>query len=312
MNVIVLGMHRSGTSAVAGSLAKLGLSTGNGKLLPPHESNPRGFWEQEELMRFNERLLRALGGRWWIPPRMPPVCEQVLRRAGHFLPEAERLLDRIFDESPWVWKDPRLCLLLWFWRPLLHDDVAVVFVYRNPLEVWKSLEKRDGLPARESLLLWEFYNLSALWHAATLPCVVVRYDDLCESPVATLERIAIALLDFGVDVPRDVRRDVFAEAGLRHWRFTAADLAHHPEATREQVELYEFLDELPHACDSFPIVPQFAARLERCLEALENSSEPRWVWELVKRRRRWTVPWRLVVREAKRMLGGEQRRAGTG
>ncbi len=311
MNVIVLGMHRSGTSALAGSLAQLGLRTGNGRLLPPHESNPRGFWEQEALMRFNERLLRYLGGRWWIPPRMPPLCDSVLRRAGHMLPEAEKLLGQTFSESPWLWKDPRLCLLLWFWRPLLRDAVAVVFVYRNPLEVWKSLEKRDGFPPRESLLLWELYNLAALWHAATLPCVVVRYDDLCDCPAATLERIAFALMDFGVELPGDPTDATFPERSLRHWRYTAADLEAHPDATPSQVELYDRLNGMAHAYEALPIEPEVAVQMERCLEQLEQSTDRRWVWELAKRRRRWTIPWQTVVREARRLLGNHERRSET-
>ncbi len=304
MSVVVLGMHRSGTSAVAGCLAQLGLHPGYGRLLPAHESNPKGFWEQEALMRFNEDLLRALGGRWWIPPAMPPVSERPLRKAAEHLPRAESLFARTFRTAPWVWKDPRLCLLFWFWRPIIGEQCVVVFVYRHPLEVWRSLERRDGFPARESLLLWELYNLAALWHAATLPCVVVSYDELMSTPEATVDRIVLALLDFGIELRAPLDPPAFLERSLRHWRAGEAELAEHPAVTSQQRALYGRLCELEHAYDSLPLIPELAAQMENCLAQLERSNEPRWIWELLKRGRRWTVPWQFVMAETRRRLFG--------
>ena len=70
MGVLVLGMHRSGTSALTRVLNLLGLDAGRDVLMGASESNPTGHWEVERLTSFNDRLLDDRGGRW----SAPPVC----------------------------------------------------------------------------------------------------------------------------------------------------------------------------------------------------------------------------------------------
>ena len=70
MSVLVIGMHRSGTSVLAAATSTLGLSTGRGQMMSSHADNPVGFWEVQALTTINEKLLAALGGNW----RRPPTC----------------------------------------------------------------------------------------------------------------------------------------------------------------------------------------------------------------------------------------------
>src|ERR1700722_6507318 len=67
--IAVVGMGRSGTSATAGLLVKLGL-TGPvpGDLVPATDSNEQGHWESLRVIRTNARLLRAVGGLGHGPP----------------------------------------------------------------------------------------------------------------------------------------------------------------------------------------------------------------------------------------------------
>src|SRR5579872_5565568 len=61
--ILVLGMHRSGTSSVAGALTKLGGGTPHTPM-PPNDSNVRGFFESTPIVNFNDELLASAGSSW--------------------------------------------------------------------------------------------------------------------------------------------------------------------------------------------------------------------------------------------------------
>ena len=61
--VVVLGMHRSGTSAVSRFINMLGFELGE-HLMAPRKDNPKGFWENEEIVRHNEELMSSTSMRW--------------------------------------------------------------------------------------------------------------------------------------------------------------------------------------------------------------------------------------------------------
>jgi hypothetical protein len=100
------------------------------------------------------------------------------------------LLEEDFGSAAlWGWKDPRTCLTLPFWAPLLPETRCVICL-RNPLDVARSLEKRDGLSLERGVRLWVDYLGSALLHSAGLPRLFVSFDDLVERPASELARIA--------------------------------------------------------------------------------------------------------------------------
>ena len=109
--VIVLGMHRSGTSLLAGICNFLGADLG-AELIPAAEDNPRGFWENREVVEFHDEVLKKLNRNW---DSVLPVPKDWWQSAD-FVAEENRLsglLDRLFStDEIWAVKDPRLCLLL--------------------------------------------------------------------------------------------------------------------------------------------------------------------------------------------------------
>ncbi len=124
-------------------------------------------------------------------------------------------------------------------------------------------------------------------------------------PEATVDRLVLGLLDLGIELKAPLDPPAFLERSLRHWRASDEDLQTHPDVSAAQRSLYARLRELEHAYESLPLIPELAAQMEQCLEQLERSTEPRWVWELLKRGRRWTVPWQFVVAETRRRLFGD-------
>ena len=71
-HVVVVGMHRSGTSAMAGALAELGLALPDETdLITAGPANERGYWELRRFVTFNDRVLEYLNGNWFMPPIIP-------------------------------------------------------------------------------------------------------------------------------------------------------------------------------------------------------------------------------------------------
>src|SRR6266850_1768989 len=112
--VFVLGMHRSGTSALARALHALGLGL-PGHLLPPAPDNLEGYFESRDLTRLNERILAAAGTAWHDPAPIPEAWFGS-GDALAFHERAKAFVSETLASSPTVvLKDPRLCRLLPFW-----------------------------------------------------------------------------------------------------------------------------------------------------------------------------------------------------
>ena len=161
--VLVLGMHRSGTSAVAGALTKLGGGLPK-HLMAAHPSNVRGFFESVAFMNFHDELLESAGSNWrdWrlFNPgwhRSPVVAD--------FRRQAKDLFAEEFNGSPLpVLKDPRICRFTPFWLDVLREMQAtphVVMPIRSPLDVAQSLKNVHGLSLTHGLLLWLRHVLDA-------------------------------------------------------------------------------------------------------------------------------------------------------
>lgn len=186
---VVLGMHRSGTSALTGLLDRLGFYAGPGDHLMGE------YWEHQELHTIDEEMLAVLGGSW------DDVLEIDPRRLGEaararLLPRARALVHQLDSYGLWVIKDPRLCLLLPFWRELLERPLCIL-VYRDPLSVARSLAQRDGLPILVGIALWEHYNRAALAASQGLPRVLLGHRELLDDPMAAAARLTRTLTESG-------------------------------------------------------------------------------------------------------------------
>ncbi|MDR9876693.1 hypothetical protein RJC98_16000 [Pseudomonas allii] len=160
--VIVLGMHRSGTSAIAAGLEQLGLSMGN-SLYQGDEWNPKGYFEERQVVEFNNRLLASYNCRWDSP--LPPLLGSGGQWEAH-IGEAVELVRGLFGEAPaWGFKDPRMCLLAPFWGKVfsqLEVKPQLMLVVRHPGEVVHSLARRDGISVERGAWLWMTHLLGAL------------------------------------------------------------------------------------------------------------------------------------------------------
>jgi hypothetical protein len=186
-------MHRSGTSSVAGLLARMGAWPGEASALLVGPDNPRGHYELAELHSACLRRLEAAGGDWKNPPTAAPVdAIDAFRR------ETAAVLETLEPRRPWFIKEPRLCLLARELLPLLTRPVFV-HVVRDPLEVADSLAARDGLSREHSLTLWERYSRAAFTATRGWPRVLVDYAELIADPYGAAARLHADLVALGID-----------------------------------------------------------------------------------------------------------------
>lgn len=283
---LVLGMHRSGTSALTGLLDRLGFYAGpEESLMGADAHNARGYWELGEVQAFNEDLLAALQGSWTdvleLDPRRlaPPV-------RATFLHRARSLVNHLNSYGPWVIKDPRMCLLLPFWRELLERPLCVL-IHRNPLAVARSLARRDGLPIHVGIALWEHYNLGALAASEGLPRALVGYRDLIDDPAAaaagvvrTLEARGVRGLEDLRDLSPDDARTLLDTSLEHHATAPGEELGYLNERQRELLRTLESGSALIHpvpplSAGAREILREHAAllRLPRQLQELEDRVE---------------------------------------
>lgn len=199
--VVVLGMHRAGTSALAGLLTELG-GDGPSNPLGPSKNNPMGHFESRALYLLQDRLL-ASAGSTWSDYRSFPASWYQSPKADEFCHEVKDLLISEYGSSSFfILKDPRNCRLVPFWRDLLtRMEVRQLFVHthRNPLEVARSLQKRDGFDLEYGCLLWLRHVLDAEAGSRGLCRSFTSYDRLLASWPAEVEKIA---RDLSIQWPR--------------------------------------------------------------------------------------------------------------
>jgi hypothetical protein len=226
--IAILGMHRSGTSALAGTLKEAGVYLGR-VLDHGFARNPKGLQEPPALLYMHENLLQANGGSWHEPPAT--VAWQPLHRAVRDL-----FIESRAGVPVWAFKDPRTLLTLDGWLEVL-PGLECVGTFRHPAEVAASIHQRNGFPLDKCFGLWEIYNRKLLaWHARlNVPLVEFVADaaQMDRSLHAVTARLQLA-------DPVDRR---FYEAGLRHFEQPAI------EVPASALDLLAALRErvLPHA-----------------------------------------------------------------
>lgn len=276
--VLVLGMHRSGTSAVTGVVSRLGFSANRPDDAVRGPWNPLGHFESQSLMALDNRLLEEMGRTWWYPPPSGAGYAEVAAGIRTSPRQAGRVFHRAYPKRPWVWKDPRACLLVPFWRRVFDDGVVAIVVIRDPLDVASSLARRNETSMGFGVALWERYNRLLLDHVAGLPTLVTRFDDLVADPAGWSKETSEFLRRSGSPVDERLSPDVLAEAvdpGLRHGR---PEPASRPSGFDPALELYDAVEHLVGAWANFapPSPGPEPPYVEQELAAFGLERAPQW------------------------------------
>jgi hypothetical protein len=212
------------------------------------------FWENQPMRRVNEELLEGFGGGWECPPLLAddwarsPVARTLLPRAR------ETLAAEFGDAPVMVWKDPRTCITLPFWREVFDEEPVIVFIHRHPIEVAGSLLTRNHLARGHAFAVWERFNADALRNSVGLPTVAIEYEPLVEDPITTMTELAASLAGWGVALEHDpATTDMELTPKRRHHQAATGDVFDDPIATRSQRDLFALLHELDGVSDRFAL-----------------------------------------------------------
>jgi len=188
--VLVLGMHRSGTSALSGLLVESGLD-GPADLMPASPANPKGYYESLGAMRLNDRLLADLKSSWCNTAAIPE--SRWVSSAPAVDAWRSGLLELLQNAYPRggraVLKDPRLCILMPGLRPWLESSLISFVAFlpvRHPSEVIESLWVAESIPRSQGLILWIRHVLEAERHSRVIERLIVPYERLIADPNAIL------------------------------------------------------------------------------------------------------------------------------
>lgn len=152
-------MHRSSTSMVARSIHKQGEVHMGDKLLLGLPDNPKGHYENKKFLHLNIDILKAAGGSW----DNPPSKKEILKVAPLFKDRIKRLISESEEEAnaagyiSWGFKDPRACLTIDLYMPYLNNPQFII-CYRDPMEIARSLNKRDKMSITDGVNLVKIYN----------------------------------------------------------------------------------------------------------------------------------------------------------
>lgn len=220
LNIIVLGMHRSGTSAMAGVLNALGGYSGKDEeLLPSNHFNRKGYFERFDVIALNESILcenainnipflsecdcfrvkMILDGFGWIFGAWTIINGELIA-SKKSIKQIKSIIERIHNaappDRPCILKDPRLALTLPQWQHYLGKS-AIIIMIRNPVDITRSLFERENIIPSISYNLWVLYTYSAIVSSQNIPSIIIDYDQLIDSSNHTIETIIEFLNSLG-------------------------------------------------------------------------------------------------------------------
>lgn len=196
--IIVLGMHRSGTSMIAGILKILGINMGE-KLLGADWSNPLGHFEDIEFISLNDEILKKAEGSW----DNPPFGEKILAQKEKFSDRIKALIEKKKKSEIWGWKDPRTALTIELYLPYLENFYFIV-CYRDWKSIAYSLQRRNKMEIEKGIKLSKIYyqRIDRFFHThPNLKKLQLNYEEVIKKPKDALKNI----IDFLNLTPNEIQ-----------------------------------------------------------------------------------------------------------
>jgi hypothetical protein len=306
--VLLLGMHRSGTSRCSHILSMLGVDMADTVsaqgMTAPGQDNPRGHWERWEIVEFHDRILSFFNRRyftpfhdlplpiaWWADPRVAEVRREIIG-----------FLERRMGKGLFGFKDPRTVRLLPIWHQIIKELKLVpkiVFCLRNPAQVARSLTARDALDTDASEYRWFSYVVDFFRYTNGYDTCTVEYETWFDEPSANLVKLLRFLelrwdqsqldLDLAISdiVDRTLRHDDShrreADQPLARSFYKLARRASSDPTAREQIQLVvsqfigfqQFHRPLQRAFENAATVAATLAQIEQDAAALRAALSER-------------------------------------
>ena len=190
--VLVLGMHRSGTSLCSHILSTLGVDIVDE--IGVNRGNDKGHWERWEIVEFHDRILRlfnrdyfgrfhdfALPVAWWAEPRVAQIRKEMVA-----------FLERRMGSSYFGFKDPRTVRLMPVWHQILNELKLApkrVLCLRNPAQIGRSLNAHDGLDREIGEYRWLVHMIDFFRYTTNFDFCTIEYEEWFNNPSSNIEKL---------------------------------------------------------------------------------------------------------------------------
>jgi len=271
--VVVLGMHRSGTSLVGNIIQSLGVFLGD-DLIIPDRNNQAGYFEHAEIVRLHVELLEIIDRRWTGPKGTLDYPDHWWRS-----PEVELITSQLKEiirsemakaKGIWGYKDPRVSRLIPLWNCILEElDIEPIYVLslRDPSAVAASVLRRDAIDSSRAQLLWLVHNLDALRDSGDRLKCVVDYDTWFTNPVQQLKRLVKSIGIADVDDSALNNTTGLIRPELRHHR--PIDFAYLPFVQ----DLFVLLEDSARTGEISKTVWEIAEEVQRSKDLFQSWSD---------------------------------------
>ena len=280
--LLVLGMHRSGTSALTRVISLMGAALPD-KPMVASAGNETGHWEPVRLYEYNERLLDELGTHWldWRPLDFTqlPLSDRRSIQADFI-----EIIEATYHGAPlFVVKEPRLCRMATLFMEAIREagvNVVPILIVRNPLEVMASLKARegawpDGVSDADVALTWLSHVLES--ESASRECdrVVVSYEELLSNWQSVRTKLEAQT---GVTLPKSLADvapliDDFLSNRLRHHEHSTSEVALDPLLRGWVTETYEAISTLaanPASSWAVDVLDRVYSDFQRALPVVDS------------------------------------------
>ncbi len=273
--ILILGVHRSGSSALSGVLDRMGIDLGKA-IAPPSYDNPKGFYENTRVQALNNKLLAELkitwdytgliNGDWWKHLSI-----------SKYRSEAIEIIEEEFKgQSLFAIKDPRICYLFPFWENIfdsLNITIQCIVMLRHPEEVAASLEKRNQFSYTKSHLLYLSHLFCIEKYRQGYNTSFVKYDELLDNPLQIVQQLDRELnLNRSKENISTERFDDFISKGLRNHHFSDTTLINKPFLSHI-ASSYQTFFTLPREKSTIEQITLLSAQHEKFLNAFGNGLE---------------------------------------
>jgi glycosyltransferase involved in cell wall biosynthesis len=228
--LLILGMHRSGTSAITRILNLMGAELPK-QVLGAKPGNEAGHWEPERLVLLHDQML-AEAGSSWRDLRALDLARLSADRLAYYKLTIQSIIQEEFgDANVFVLKDPRICRFIPLYRTALSElgvQIRPIIMIRNPLEVSASLLARDNMSNTNGLLLWLRHCLDVEKDTREMNRVFVSYDHVVNDVTGVMERLRRSFVGYPVSNVLDINNIAvrFISSDLRHQAKSSDDLGY--------------------------------------------------------------------------------------
>ena len=218
--ILILGMHRSGTSALTGMLSMLDVYLGS-ELMESNKHNEKGYFENSNFYKINDELLSGINSSW----EDIFYNEEKLAKFNNSLELISKLKNIIIEQfnysNIFAIKDPRIVYLFPIYKKVLDElniNIKIIIPYRNPIEVARSLTRRDNFSLEKGMLLWAYHIILAEKFSRKYQRIFINYENIINNSEEVINNLSELLeLDLHSKYEQNIDQiNRFLDPGLQH------------------------------------------------------------------------------------------------